>query len=244
MTCVAGFFAGFHFGQVEKKHQQYLTTLNNVDYEIGDLMFTNTPHEEVASLIELIKYTVKFSDWRPNGENSIKGSPTRKSPSGTPMLHVSATGDVQDSITDLLENLRTISGTIKAKEVLPQLQAMTLRKDPAFCHVVRAYSKTHQHNELLLSRQFAAAVDLVSQRWGKPSFVGDSTQDDFPDWSTAYRLATWPKEEGVVFVELREISTSAETTKPDSRCLAVGWYANSENQNFVIKYHWDGPIPE
>lgn len=248
MTCVAGFFAGFYYGQIEKSRQHYLKTMVEVDYQIADLVDSSEqkPHETVAALVELITSTISHDQWKLNGgENTIEGYPTKEIPLpwSAPTLCVSATGAVHDEISELLSQLRRFSGEIDIDDIVPPLQTIISSQDASRCQIIRAYQKNHRNSQRM-SQQFASAVETLSNLWGKPEFSGSCTDKNFPQWSAAQSIATWPRNGGIAFVEVREMQVGIETQQKDCQCIAVGWQPNEKHEDLVVKYIWEGPKPK
>lgn len=249
MACVAGFFSGFRYGQVEKSQQHYLETEIAVDYEIADLVVGDSPketQEAIASLTELITSTVSSEMWEQQGGPYSAVGQTEEVPPHWPVqpLTISASGAVHDEIANLMGQLRRLAGEIKGEDIIPQLQSIVSSHDPNHCQIIRAYQKKYRSGEDPLPRHFSSAVKTVTDLWGEPSFSGECTEKGFPRWSSAHRIATWPKNGGIAFVELRDMKVVLETQGTDCQCLATGWRPNEEHENLVVKYHWDGPLPK
>jgi hypothetical protein len=52
-------------------------------------------------------------------------------------------------------------------------------------------------------RDFGEAVEIVTEAWGPPTYIGSVDNDDFPAWSEALTLACWQRDQVQAFISLR-----------------------------------------
>jgi hypothetical protein len=215
-----GYNRGYDAGYVSAEPPPTSTALLQIVYPVGDLVTpVMTPPEEGSTpaavdfdrLIDLIVATVEHDSWMESGtgEGEIQPFPTNLS------LVISQTQRVHEQVADLLEQLRRLNEDVQAKEVVPYLQscaaygsdgAQAFRKLPGGAKGAAAANTL-----------FDRSVENLAELWGDPAFNGEPTAEDFPTWSKAQRIATWPRGEGQAFLTVEDDSAAGSV-------LYAGWH--------------------
>ena len=220
MLCVCGYFGGYRRGFDDGKEERRVTTVVVMTYPVSDLI---TPLDEpdtpqlrqnaMDQLIDLIVTTVEHESWLENstGEGEIQPFPANNS------LVISQTGRVHDQIAELFAQLRKLRTEVDVKETIPLLQtlASTERQQSVTLRKLAGNSQGQDGIELL----FDSAVANIADRWGAPEFHGAATDRDFPPWSAAQQMATWPKGDGVAYIAVQDDAQ-------DGRVLQAGWHSD------------------
>jgi hypothetical protein len=220
ILCTLGYQRGYDAGYASAEPPPSSTARYQVVYPVGDLVTpVMTPPEEGSApaavdfdrLIDLIVATIEHESWMESGtgEGEIQPFPTNLS------LVISQTQRVHGQVAELLEQLRRLNEEIQAKEVVPYLQScaaygkdasQAFRKLPAGAKGTAAADKL-----------FDRSVENLAELWGGPAFNGERTAEDFPTWSNAQRIATWPRGEGQAYL-------AVEDDPAAGRVLYAGWH--------------------
>jgi hypothetical protein len=166
-------------------------------------------------LIELIVLTIAHETWMENGtgEGEIQPFPANRS------LVVSQTQSVHAQIADLLQQLRRLSTTVEAKDVVPYLQsAAAYGKNTS--HAFRVLQGDAQGREAI-DNLFAKAVRNLSDFWGSPEFNGACSADGPYAWCSADRLACWPRAGGMAYL-------AVEYGDESKHQLLAGWHPKEQ----------------
>ncbi len=210
--CVIGYRRGYRKGHEREAPPAVSNALIVKTYPVADLV---TPigvkaaegkrdgsklvakEADFDELIELIVSTIEHDSWMENGtgEGEIQPFPSNHS------LIISQTQRVHEQIADLLEQLRTLSTTIEAKDVIPYMQSVAANGKGA-SHPFRIIQGDAKGRDAI-NKLFAKAVRNLSYLWGSPEFYGERSADGGHDWSNADRLACWPRAGGVAYLGVK-----------------------------------------
>jgi hypothetical protein len=170
------------------------------------------------SLIDLIVSTIDNESWQENGtgEGEIMPFITNLS------LVVSQTQQVHDQIADLLQQLRTLTATVAAREIIPALQSMAAYERDETPIPVREFPKTAK-GKTAMARLFDEAVENLAVVWGAPTFRGAELDDDFPVWTSGKQIAVWPRGEGLAYVAVQDGDARLQ--------LMAGWQRDDEQSD-------------
>jgi len=87
-------------------------------------------------------------------------------------------------------------------ESTPGADAFHLRLDDDFAdHDVSDEELDERFEDF--KKDMLAAVRVVTEAWGSPTFEGEADNDDFPQWSEALVLAYWQQRGDVAYIALR-----------------------------------------
>jgi hypothetical protein len=212
-----GYRRGHHEGYAAATPPTSTSTgqLKIVTYPVADLVYLKgsdtpaaappgpgsypQPGADFDSLIDLIVSTIDTETWQDNGvgEGEIMPFPSNLS------LVISQTQRVHEQIADLLQQLRTLSVTVTAREIIPPVQSMAAYGGDAAPLPVREFPKTAK-GEVAMARLFDEAVANVAAIWGAPIFRGSEFDEDFPPWTTGKQVAVWPRGEGLAYVAVQD----------------------------------------
>jgi hypothetical protein len=187
-------------------------------YPVPDLIIPidepDTPaarQDAMDGLIDLIVSTVEHESWLENGTGEGEIQPFMANNS----LVISQTGRVHDQIADLFEQLRRLRTDVDAKETIPLLQALAATERQQGV-AIRKFGGSQGAEAM--EQLFDSAVASIADRWGQPDYCGAATDGDFPSWSVAQRVATWPKGDGVAYLAVQDDAQAG-------RVLLAGWHA-------------------
>jgi hypothetical protein len=221
MLCVAGYFGGYRRGFDSGKEERRAITVTIRTYPVADLISPQDPAaapndankvKAFDQLIDLIVSTVDRDTWMENGtgQGEIQPFPSNNS------LVISQTNRVHEQVALLLEELRKLRTNVDVKETIPLLQSLAATERQQSV-TLRKFADSKQSGgsaELL----FDSAVANIADRWGAPDFRGAATDRDFPSWSVAQQVATWPRGEGVAYIAVQDDAQ-------EGRVIQAGWHA-------------------
>lgn len=239
VAVAAGFFGGYRWGDRVAVCEHYRGSMLVKLYDVSDLVCDGRSDDvrvvsaNLKRLTKLIVATIEYDSWTEHGTGpgEIQPYPPNRS------FIVSHLGSVHDQIEALLANLRSQSGAATAAEIIPRLQELAATKDAWSQICLRWSGDVLQAKSATVTQWFDAAVDAVAARWGRPDFRGACDNALFPKWSVGQLIATWPRNGGVAFIEVRDFRASIPDDEPANlRGLFVGWRGEDAVPDAVVEY--------
>jgi hypothetical protein len=156
------------------------------------------PGADFDPLIDLIVSTIDSETWQENGtgEGEIMSFPSNLS------LVVSQTRQVHEQIADLLQQLRTLSVTVAAREIIPVIQSQAAYRNEGTSHVLRVLPR-ETRGAAAMARLFHEAVENLEAVWGAPDFRGAPDDEASLAWVKAQEIAVWPRAGGQAYVAVQ-----------------------------------------
>lgn len=172
----------------------------------------------VQEVKELITLTVEHESWAVHGTGDGEIMPD----AANRRLIITQTGKTHEQVQELLAQLRHLMTVVDAREVVQTCQtAASTQKSTTL--ILRAMSVKERPGgpsaakwAPLVDRLFDNAVANLTDLWDDPDFEGSCTEQGFPAWSLAQRLATWPRGDGVAYLAVEDEATLG-------RVLLCGW---------------------
>jgi hypothetical protein len=203
-----GYFRGYNHGYVlGDAKRKSLKPFSEV-YYVADIVLRSrddsTRMPSVEPLIDLICSTVAPETWDLDGDGDYEQIST--SP-GSYQLVVTAPQWVHEEIADLLEKLRRFQVATPGSVLMSQVRAVAAGKSFA---IVERWATSSKEARQGVEAQFRAGVETITRELTSPSFRGDSTAKNFPDWVTGRSAAIWETPQGQLYLVLQTILPKGE----------------------------------
>lgn len=204
-----GYQQGYVAGDLQRKSEKPYCEI----YYVDDLVTPWDENDKVPQfdpLIDLIVSTVATETWSENGGGCGEVRPFLTNRS----LVISNTQNVHEEIADLLEHLRRLQQAIPEATLLPKVREIAAGQ---FRHqILTCMPKSNPRAHGVVTKQFDAGINTIKKELGSASYVGASSDKQFPEWATGQRAAVWNWRGGQVYMVQQE-------TLPEGEALILGW---------------------